>query len=378
MKWVFFFCFFPFIVWSQPPTKLDIFTPFFSYSTDDLKAIHSLPSSKESLSAQKFEEWDTQLYTITSKLKPDGRTTRLMAYLYVAQRDFALLSYQISQQWLGNPNSLIVKIIQLFEEDFQTPNSTKSDCYSEKIEEIIFHKIKERLKDEEAQLKDYPFKEGPAVWKETPPYIGQRIGTCQPWLLTTLSDVKVIPPPDPESIIWEYGLNQIQFDQACLTPQQRQLIFYWAGEQGPQSGNWLAIANHALQKKMLSLQEFLFIRAILAMSLTDALIVAFDSKYTYYVARPHMRSFPIMQILPVPKHPSYPSAHSVTSATAAFILSYFFPTEKQKWQKLAIEAANTRIWAGLHYMYDNEQGLIQGERVGKAIVERLGAFSKNR
>lgn len=373
IRWLFLFSFIPFILWSQLPDKLNTLDPFFSYSTDEWAAMRSVPLSTQPLVQEKFEQWDPSLYEITNHPQLDGQTTRLMAYLYVAQRDFALLVYSIAQQWVGNPDSLVINIIRLFSPNFQSSYPIQKDLFSEKIGEIVFRKIEARLKHEEANLKNYPPKEGSGYWKETPPYIGQRIGTCQPWFLTSLKDVQAPPPPNPDSIIWAYGIQQILVEQAHLTPMQRQLISYWAGEKGPRSGDWFAIANQKLRKKDLQFQEFLFVRAILAMALTDALIAAFDSKYTYWIPRPYMLDPTVIQIVICPKHPSYPSAHSVSSACAATILSHFFPHDKQRWQKLAFEAGNTRIWAGLHYMYDNEQGLIQGEKVGNIVIERLAS-----
>lgn len=371
IEWFFIFCFCPLLIWSQSSSSFKTFDTFFSYSTNELQAIRLLALPEESLSQKTLEEWDPLIYKITSDPLPDGRTTRLMAYLYVAQRDFALISHQITQRWLGNPDSLITKIIQLIYPNFHSEKPIKEDFYSEKIGEIVFHKIKDRFQHEEANLKDYPAKNGPHDWKEIPPYFGLRVGSCIPWMLTSLKDFQAVPPPGPDSLIWAYGINQILFEQSRLTPQQRQLIYYWAGQEGPESGNWFAIFNQFLQKKSLPLQNFLFFRAILAMGITDSLIAAFDSKYTYWIMRPHMRDPQIVQIVTVPKHPSYPSAHSVSSAAASTILSHFFPEEKQYWQKTAFEAVNTRIWGGLHYMYDNEQGLIQGEKIGQAVIRKI-------
>lgn len=371
MIWVLYFCYIPFGLYSQANPTLTMSDTFFSYSLDELQAIRSLAISNEELNQQKCEAWDPIIDELTEKELPDGLATRLVAYLYVAQRDFALLSHLVAQQWVGNINLLSQKIFQLADADFRPSNIIQVDPYSSKITEIVFRKIEERFKQEQAGLKDYPPKIGPTYWKEEPPYLGQRIGSCKLWLLSSLKDVQVMPPPNYDSLIWTFGINQILFDQTHLTPSMRKLILYWGGQEGPKSGNWLAIANTYLQEKKLAFPEFLFIRAVLSMAYTDALIATFDAKYTYWVLRPHMRNPKVVQVIPCPKHPSYPSAHSVTSAVSATILSYFFPNEKEKWQKLVFDAASTRIWGGLHYMYDNEAGLIQGEKVGRMVIKHL-------
>lgn len=374
--WLFLILYIPFGLWSQPAQSFGAFDTFFSYTPDELNEVHSIPLSNVQLTQEKFEKWDRVIYELTADPLPDGLSTRIMPYLYVAQRDFALLSYQIAQQWVGSPDALTIKVLNLVFPDFHPSQSIQEDSFSSKIGEIVFRKVEERLKQEQDHLKDYPVKEGPTYWKEEPPHFGQRVGTCQPWLLASLKDLQASPPPDFHSIIWTYGLEEIQFDQAHLTPEERKLIFYWAGKEGPESGNWFAIANEFLKGENLSLPDFLFVRAALTMAYVDSVVAAFDSKYTYWVARPHMRNPDIIQVVNCPKHPSYPSAHSVTSATAATVLSHFFPNQTHKWRTIAIEAGNTRIWGGLHYMYDNEQGLIQGEKVGRAIVKMLGPLSR--
>lgn len=366
-------CYIPLGLYSQTSPLLGPQDTFFAYSSQDLEMIQSLPLPHEELTQKKFEQWDSLIYELTSKPLPNGLSTCLMAYLYAAQRDFALLSYHTSRQWLGNPDSLIIKVLQLAFPDLQPSEPIQDDIYSLKISELVFRKIEERFKQEQAQLKDYPELIGPQYWKEKPPYLGQKLGSAKLWLLSSLKEVQAAPAPDFNSIIWAYGLNQIRFTQAHLTPEMRQLISFWAGEEGPASGNWFAIVNQDLQKRTLSLPEFLFVRTIFAMSYTDSLIAVFDAKYTYWVMRPHMRDPNIVEIINCPKHPSYPSAHSTTSSAAATLLSHFFPNEKEKWQKIAFEAGNSRIWAGIHYMYDNEQGLIQGEKVAREIIKRLPA-----
>ena len=37
----------------------------------------------------------------------------------------------------------------------------------------------------------------------------------------------------------------------------------------------------------------------------------------------------------------------------------------------AAEAAMSRLYGGIHYRFDNEQGLVVGKKVGELIVQRL-------
>lgn len=342
----------------------------FTYTDEDLTQLKSVKPSTTVLSIHDLAKWDDTLYSLTGNPLQDGGGNRLFAYLYVAQRDAAYLSYNIHGKFLGNLDPLTLKIIHLFVPEYQHSQSMETDVYSRELTDVVFKKIEERYKNEESHLVLYPTKSGSQYWSETPPIIGQRIGSCETWLIGPVQDYRLPPPPPFHSIIWAYGINQIITDQKHLTETDIDRINFWAGLQGPKSGNWHAIANDymlSLQPK-LSLKNFLFIRSIYAMGLVDSLIATFDSKYTYWVIRPHMRDPQLKILISVPKHPSYPSGHSTCSGTASTLLSYFFPEKTEKWRALAIEAGNSRIWAGLHYMLDNEDGLILGERVGKATI----------
>lgn len=351
---------------------------YFSYSTDEIGKLQQVSKEDEHLSNHSFEKWDPLLYDLTHQdVRVDGESVRVMTYLYVAQRDFALLSHQFSNQWLGNPDDLIAKIIHLFYPDFPVPQSSQKD-FSKAITTLIFEKINERYQFELSHLKEYPPKVGPQFWHGTPPVKGQRIGSCQPWILPSILDYQAPQPPGFNSIIWQYSLDQIKSSMTHLTPEQRQIILFWGGELGNESGNWYAILNHDLNKKQLDLSEFLYLRFAFAACHTDAMIAVYHSKYTYWVIRPNMRDSSIQPIISVPKHPSYPAGHSSSAGAAAAILSHYFPSERIKWQNLAIESGNSRVWGGLHYTYDNVEGMLQGEKVGFGVIKRLASLDLER
>lgn len=375
----------PYLIWfllvcylPNQVKALEPLEPYFSYTTEELQAIRSFSPTPTLLTNETFEQWDPLVYELLSQPDATGEKFCLITYLYVAQRDFALISQQLTQKWQGNPAPLINNVIALFFKDFQPPVAIQADPYSSKLSELIFSKIQKRHQQEKKQLKPYPLKVGSQYWTETPPFFGFRLGSCQLWLLTSLENFQAMPPPDHDSIIWTYGLEEIRETQACLTPEKRHIMIYWAGKLGPESGNWFAIVNNNLKDKQLALPNFLFVRATFAMGYLDSFIAAFASKYNYWVMRPHMRDPQIKELVRCPKHPSYPSGHSVTSAVSATILSYFFPEETAKWQALAFQAGNSRIWAGIHYMYDNESGLIQGEKIGKAVIQRLMPLDRDK
>jgi hypothetical protein len=72
-----------------------------------------------------------------------------------------------------------------------------------------------------------------------------------------------------------------------------------------------------------------------------------------------------------PRHPSYPSGHSTYAGAGSEILTYFFPDEEQQLDRLADNAGMARLWAGIHYRSDHEQGVKLGRCVARLIISQL-------
>ncbi|HEY0013250.1 MAG TPA: hypothetical protein VGB79_10425 [Allosphingosinicella sp.] len=68
-----------------------------------------------------------------------------------------------------------------------------------------------------------------------------------------------------------------------------------------------------------------------------------------------------------PRHPAYTSGHSTYSAAASHILKYFFPDQAEALDDLADNIGVARLWAGVHWRQDHENG----RRLGIAVAERV-------
>jgi membrane-associated phospholipid phosphatase len=75
-------------------------------------------------------------------------------------------------------------------------------------------------------------------------------------------------------------------------------------------------------------------------------------------------------LIPTPPFPSYTSGHSTISTAAATVLGHLFPTEAEDLAAKAIEAKNSRLWAGIHFPIDNEVGATGGGMVGRLVAMR--------
>jgi hypothetical protein len=51
------------------------------------------------------------------------------------------------------------------------------------------------------------------------------------------------------------------------------------------------------------------------------------------------------------------------------VLAYLFPRDAEAIRKLAVEAADSRLWAGIHFRSDLDVGLSQGRQVAGLIID---------
>lgn len=74
-----------------------------------------------------------------------------------------------------------------------------------------------------------------------------------------------------------------------------------------------------------------------------------------------------------PRHPAYPSGHSTHTAAASELLSYFFPDYTEEFDRLADNGGLARLWAGVHWRSDHENGDRLGRCVARMVIEQLEA-----
>jgi hypothetical protein len=126
------------------------------------------------------------------------------------------------------------------------------------------------------------------------------------------------------------------------------------------------VERYSLDEKR-SIQVF----ALLNMALMDAGIGCWDAKYTYWLIRPSQADPAVTTPVGLPNFPSYVSGHATFSGAAATLLGAVFPSASRDLQTMAEEAAMSRLYGGIHYRFDNEEGLKLGRRIGALAVTEL-------
>jgi len=102
----------------------------------------------------------------------------------------------------------------------------------------------------------------------------------------------------------------------------------------------------------------------------DAMIAAWDSKYTYNRKRPSEVDAGFVTAVPNPQSPSYPEEHAVAAGAATAVLSYLFPERAAYFAEKAEEAGRSRVLAGVQYPSDVSAGLELGRKVAALVIER--------
>jgi len=174
---------------------------------------------------------------------------------------------------------------------------------------------------------------------------------------------------------------------------------YWAddaGATGTPPGHWWALAAQLSRERESNLAEAARTFAELGVVVCDAFINCWRVKYDTYLERPI--SYVTEQIDPfwapllgTPNFPTYTSGHSTQSGAALVVLEQRFgagafvdethqrlnpelgfePRAYASFEEAAQEAAVSRLYGGIHFVFDNEDGVGFGRCIAADALARL-------
>jgi hypothetical protein len=223
----------------------------------------------------------------------------------------------------------------------------------------------------------------PGVWRASPPLnmydpIEPNAGRWRTWVLKDGAQIEPPPPPDYGSAAYWTGVDEVRSVTKALTAGQKRIADEWnlaAGSVTP-PGVWnLHAKKLALQHKLDAAQTARVFSTV-NVAMLDAMIACWHTKYKWWIERPvtvirDHRDPNFLPYLFTPAHPSYPSGHASASGAAAEALSAFFPQETANLRAMAKEAAMSRLYGGIHFRSDNEDGLELGRKIGARAVARV-------
>jgi hypothetical protein len=180
------------------------------------------------------------------------------------------------------------------------------------------------------------------------------------------------PPPSTGSAQFRAETEEVYRVSSKATRDQLRMVHFWAdGIATPTPpGHWNAIAAADFIGRQFSEVRWARNLALLNMSLMDAAIVCWDTKYFYFNPRPSQVDPRIKTLTGLPNFPAYISGHSTFSGAAAAILGHIIPERSAAYTAMAKEASESRILGGLHFRSDCEVGMQVGERIGGFAVAR--------
>ena len=224
---------------------------------------------------------------------------------------------------------------------------------------------------------------------------GPQFASMTPWVLTRPSQFRLPPPFALNSPEYAADLNELKimgiFSGSKRSPDQSELALFWAGNTPLY---WNRIAAQLSTERRLTLTENAHLFALLNVSMGDAGIACWDSKYRYVFWRPitAIRAgltpaeaeptwVPWLDFFPggTPAHPEYPSGHACASGAAAFVLSDAFGDSTaftvtsdvrpgtrsfSSFSSAVAEIADARVFGGIHL----RTSCARGDTLGRAVA----------
>src|SRR6266566_9772111 len=248
-----------------------------------------------------------------------------------------------------------------------------------------------------------PFVPGtaPGDYQLTPPNFPTPVFTTwgqeTPFVLDRGDQFRPAPPPELTSEAYAAALNEVQSlgsaTSTTRTSEQTEIGKFW---NPPIQNFWNQIAQTVATANDSDLPTTARLFAALNLGVADSAIAFYDAKYTYRLWRPvsairladsdgNPLTVADPSWLPLSVNtaadPSYPGAHSTISAAAALALASFYGDDQRfsvtspvlpgvtrsftSFSAAAEEAGLSRIYAGQHFRFDHDAGLMLGHEVAR-------------
>ena len=260
--------------------------------------------------------------------------------------------------------------------------------------------LKWRAKDGSARRSGYTPRTEAGRWRPT----DERAALLPDWgecaCFAVAEGVKFRPagPPalDSDAYVASYRTVKALGGKASRerTNEQTEIALFWADGDGTVTppGHWNRIARSAANGRKTSLIENARLYALLNVAMADAAMVCWECKFRFDFWRPVTAiraSDPSWTpLLTTPPFPAYTSGHSSFSGAAAAALAAFFKTDEvefsttaddlpgvtrsfKSFSQAADEAGMSRIYGGIHWDFDNTDGLKCGRAVGEHVAKHF-------
>jgi PAP2 superfamily len=255
----------------------------------------------------------------------------------------------------------------------------------------------------------------PGRWVPTPPMyitaVEPHWNKIRTMVMDSASQFKPVPPPafdiaNKNSSFYKAMLEVKKIGED-LTDEQKHIADFWDDnplkanvighvtimtKKFSPPGHWMNIVGIGAKAAKADFKTTVAAYAETAIALFDAFISCWDEKYRSNYVRPETEINKIDQNwhphIQTPPFPSYTSGHATNSAAAAEIMTKWFGDnlsftdtsllefgianrEIKSFRAAAAEAAMSRLYGGIHFRFDNENGTAAGRKLGEFIATRL-------
>src|SRR5690349_5948139 len=192
-----------------------------------------------------------------------------------------------------------------------------------------------------------------------------KAGEWKTWAMANGSAHRLQKPPGDEETQAELlALQEILGERDAGDVEA---IEYW--NSGSPAYRWIQIAQGEVQSHGLGGPAATRAMSLVAAGLNDAMVAAWDSKYTYRRARPSQVDPAIVTAVANPDTPSYPSEHLAAAGAASTVLAYLFPDREAALNAMVGADCEARLYAGTEFASDTTAGMSLGQAVGRAVVD---------
>lgn len=209
----------------------------------------------------------------------------------------------------------------------------------------------------------------PALAQTGTDFIEPKAGGWKTWVLTSGSQIRLPPPPDPGATAEE--LERLRAHRSAASAAARDRADYWSA--GSPGFRWVELVTERIVAEKIARPAVPRVYALVTVAIHDATIAAWDSKYVYKRARPSSFDARLAFAVSPPRSPSYPSEHAAVAMAVAGVLSYLYPAEAAYFNTLAEEAGNSRLTAGHNFPSDVQAGY----QLGRAVADKVIEYARN-
>jgi hypothetical protein len=268
--------------------------------------------------------------------------------------------------------------------------------------------IAARVNDGSAPPQFYvPVSSDPGQWQLTPscPAAGGILlqwRNVTPFAVLSSSQFRSDPPPALTGPQYAKSYNEVKlvgdFNSTARPPHLSDVATFYNLVSAV--GVWNPVANQLAVEDGSSLFENARTLALINMAMSDALVTVMETKYRYTRWRPETairegdldnnpRTDPDPAYKPfivTPCFPSYPSAHASASYAAREILARTFGNrphsialstpampgfvlQYNKLSEITDDIDDARVYGGIHFRYDQEEGGVQGTDIGRYVYK---------